>query len=144
MRILCDFQNKKTFSVFTKPVKVPWPLTDASKDKTSAEKIREKLSENAPKNGTIEVKDTEAELLSLFLAKYTKFDPDLIVGHDIFGFDIGTLIHRLVVNKISFPSRIGRLRLSNLSSVGKVSSTNPPVRLIVVNAVLILCKLFLG
>lgn len=64
--------------------------------------------------------DSERALLSLFMAKYYKTDPDLVVGHDILGFDIGTLIHRLVSQKIQHWSKLGRLRRANTSNIGKV------------------------
>lgn len=88
-----------------------WPL--------DSKLSKEELGRCAATN--LEKFTSERELLSFFLAKFHKIDPDLIVGHDIYGFDIGTLIHRLVVNKIMHWSRLGRLRRANVVNIGKVS-----------------------
>lgn len=44
--------------------------------------------------------ESERSLLGFFLAKIGQIDPDIIVGHDITGFDIDVLLHRMVQNKI--------------------------------------------
>jgi DNA polymerase alpha subunit A len=44
--------------------------------------------------------DSERALLGFLLAKIGKLDPDVIIGHDIAGFDLDVLLHRMVVNKI--------------------------------------------
>lgn len=90
------------FCAFTKPCDIPWPLDhkeEASRyTATKVEKV-----------------DTERALLGFFLAKFFKIDPDLLVGHDIAGFDLEVLMHRIFVNKIPNWSRIGRLRRANPS-----------------------------
>lgn len=96
------------FCAFTKPADGTWPHDV----KNIVGQLKTKLDK----------KDSERELLNFFLAKYSRIDPDLIVGHDIFGFDIGTLIHRLVVNKVMQWSRLGRLRRANASNIGKGKS----------------------
>ncbi|XP_072033839.1 DNA polymerase alpha catalytic subunit-like [Amphiura filiformis] len=58
----------------------------------------------------VEVMATERALLGYFLAKVHKIDPDVIVGHDIYGFDLDVLLHRINANKIPHWSRIGRLK----------------------------------
>lgn len=63
--------------------------------------------------------DTERALLGFFLAKLYKMDPDLIVGHDLYGYGLELLVHRMHVNKIPQSSKIGRLRRANTQS-GKV------------------------
>ena len=63
--------------------------------------------------------DTERALLGFFLAKLYKLDPDLIVGHDSYGYGLELLVHRMNVNKIPQWSRLGRLRRTNVQS-GKV------------------------
>ena len=60
----------------------------------------------------LEKASSERELLSLFLTKIQKMDPDVIIGHDIMGFDLEVLVHRMSVNKIAHWSRLGRLRRS--------------------------------
>lgn len=97
--------------MFTKPVNTIWPV--------DAKSSKEELSKRS--STVLEKMNTERELLGLFLAKFSKVDPDLVVGHDIYGFDIGTLIHRLFINKIKHWSRVGRLRRGNMISLAKVS-----------------------
>ncbi|XP_071798357.1 DNA polymerase alpha catalytic subunit-like [Asterias amurensis] len=60
----------------------------------------------------VEIMATERALLGFFLAKVHKIDPDIIVGHDIFGFDLDVLLHRINANKVPHWSRIGRLKRS--------------------------------
>lgn len=38
--------------------------------------------------------DSERALLGFLLAKIGKIDPDIVLGHDITGFDIDVLLHR--------------------------------------------------
>lgn len=54
--------------------------------------------------------DSERALLTFFLAKLSKIDPDLIIGHDICSHILSTLVNRLEANKIQNWSKIGRLR----------------------------------
>jgi len=54
--------------------------------------------------------DSERALLTFFLAKLSKIDPDMIVGHDICSHVLSTLVNRLETNKIQNWSKIGRLR----------------------------------
>ncbi|KAH3827648.1 hypothetical protein DPMN_129588 [Dreissena polymorpha] len=58
----------------------------------------------------VEVLPTERALLGFLLAKIHKIDPDLIVGHDIYGYDLDILLHRINANKIPHWSKIGRLK----------------------------------
>jgi DNA polymerase alpha subunit A len=53
-----------------------------------------------------------AILLGFVLSKIGLIDPDVIIGHDVSGFDIEVLLHRTMVNKIPNWSRLGRLRRS--------------------------------
>ncbi|KAK3603739.1 hypothetical protein CHS0354_023353 [Potamilus streckersoni] len=86
------------FCILTKPSDCifPWDF----KDKLQKEKH----------NMKVEVLPTERALLGLLLAKIHKIDPDLIVGHDIFGFDLNVLLHRINANKIPHWSKISRLK----------------------------------
>ena len=88
------------FCVITKPCDMPWPLDhrDAAARFTATK---------------VEKADSERALLGFFLAKLFKLDPDLLVGHDISGFDLEVLMHRIFVNKVPNWSRMGRLRRSN-------------------------------
>ncbi|XP_063811770.1 DNA polymerase alpha catalytic subunit isoform X2 [Pseudophryne corroboree] len=70
------------------------------------------------KNANIEIALTERTLLGFFLAKIHKIDPDVIVGHDIYGFDLEVLLQRINLCKVPFWSKIGRLRRSAMPKLG--------------------------
>uniref|UniRef100_A0A8B9KI61 DNA polymerase n=1 Tax=Astyanax mexicanus TaxID=7994 RepID=A0A8B9KI61_ASTMX len=70
------------------------------------------------KKGIVEIAATERTLLGFFLAKMHKIDPDVIVGHDILGFDLEVLLQRITVCKVPFWSKIGRLRRANMPKLG--------------------------
>lgn len=70
------------------------------------------------KNGKVEIAATERTLLGFFLAKMHKIDPDVLVGHDIFGFDLEVLLQRINVCKVPHWSKIGRLRRVNMPKLG--------------------------
>jgi len=101
-----DKPNKEAFDshfcMITKPTDQAWPYDWA------------KVGSNSNENGItkIEKANTERELLSLFLTKIQKLDPDIIMGHDVITFDLEVLVHRMIVNKIAHWSRLGRLRKS--------------------------------
>ena len=52
----------------------------------------------------------ERTLLSFLIARLTQLDPDALVGHNITGFDLDVLLHRMAAHKIPNWSRLGRLR----------------------------------
>ncbi|XP_024136080.1 DNA polymerase alpha catalytic subunit isoform X1 [Oryzias melastigma] len=70
------------------------------------------------KNGKVEIASTERTLLGFFLAKMHKIDPDVLVGHDIFGFDLEVLLQRINACKVPHWSKIGRLRRANMPKLG--------------------------
>uniref|UniRef100_A0A3B5AJM4 DNA polymerase n=1 Tax=Stegastes partitus TaxID=144197 RepID=A0A3B5AJM4_9TELE len=70
------------------------------------------------KNGKVEIAGTERTLLGFFLAKMHKIDPDVLVGHDIFGFDLEVLLQRINTCKVPHWSKIGRLRRVNMPKLG--------------------------
>ncbi|XP_061569459.1 DNA polymerase alpha catalytic subunit isoform X2 [Cololabis saira] len=70
------------------------------------------------KNGKVEIAATERTLLGFFLAKMHKIDPDVLVGHDIFGFDLEVLLQRINACKVPHWSKIGRLRRANMPKLG--------------------------
>ncbi|KAG8009409.1 DNA polymerase alpha catalytic subunit [Nibea albiflora] len=74
------------------------------------------------KNGKVEIAATERTLLGFFLAKMHKIDPDVLVGHDIFGFDLEVILQRINVCKVPHWSKIGRLRRANMPKLGGRSS----------------------
>ncbi|XP_026952526.1 DNA polymerase alpha catalytic subunit isoform X3 [Sagmatias obliquidens] len=70
------------------------------------------------KNVKVEVAATERTLLGFFLAKIHKIDPDIIVGHNIYGFELEVLLQRINVCKVPYWSKIGRLKRSNMPKLG--------------------------
>ncbi|XP_060232727.1 DNA polymerase alpha catalytic subunit [Meriones unguiculatus] len=70
------------------------------------------------KNMNVEVAETERTLLGFFLAKVHKIDPDVLVGHNICGFELEVLLQRINVCKVPFWSKIGRLRRSIMPKLG--------------------------
>ncbi|XP_041358143.1 DNA polymerase alpha catalytic subunit-like [Gigantopelta aegis] len=73
--------------------------------------LRERVQQESHKMKT-EISSTERGLLGFLLAKIHKVDPDLLLGHDIYGFDLDVLLHRINANKIPHWSKIGRLKRS--------------------------------
>ena len=61
----------------------------------------------------VQTEKTERGLLNYLLAIIHRNDPDIIVGHNFVGFDLDVLLHRMKENKISFWSKLGRIRRSN-------------------------------
>uniref|UniRef100_H2Y7K6 DNA polymerase n=1 Tax=Ciona savignyi TaxID=51511 RepID=H2Y7K6_CIOSA len=62
----------------------------------------------------VDVVGTERSLLSWFLAKIFKIDPDIVIGHDVVNFDLDVMLHRITTCKVAHWSRIGRLRKLNI------------------------------
>ncbi|XP_068206264.1 DNA polymerase alpha catalytic subunit-like [Palaemon carinicauda] len=89
------------FCAMTHPSDVIWPWD---------------LKDNLPRyhSTKIEKTDSERALLGFLLAKIHKIDPDVIVGHDIFSFDLSVLLHRVHLNKIPHWSRLGRLKRTQM------------------------------
>ncbi|CAM6094149.1 unnamed protein product [Calypogeia fissa] len=59
---------------------------------------------------------SERALLSCLMVKLYQLDPDVLVGHNISGFDLDVLLHRLQACKVQSNqwSKIGRLRRSQI------------------------------
>ncbi|KAJ2943908.1 hypothetical protein O0L34_g8229 [Tuta absoluta] len=57
--------------------------------------------------------DTERELLNYFMVQFWKLDPDLVIGHDLQGFQQDLLIGNILDLHIPNWSRLGRLKRSN-------------------------------
>ncbi|VDO12208.1 unnamed protein product [Rodentolepis nana] len=68
-------------------------------------------AENAPLGG-VDVEPNERALLGRLLTRIHKLDPDLIIGHDLWGNQLDLLVHRLISHKVAHWHRIGRLRRS--------------------------------
>eukprot|EP00794_Sanderia_malayensis_P010093 gene10093-11124_t len=66
---------------------------------------------------------SERSLLGLLLARFQMIDPDVIVGHDVVGFDFDVLLHRINANKVPHWSKIGRLKRQTMP---KLSGSHGP------------------
>ena len=62
----------------------------------------------------VDILPSERGLIGCLLAKIQNFDPDLLVGHDIYGFDLDILLHRINILKVPHWSRISRLKRSKM------------------------------
>lgn len=60
----------------------------------------------------IEIVKTEKALLNYLVALWARYDPDLLLGHNFWGFDLGVLLARMRACKVDFWSRVGRLNWS--------------------------------
>lgn len=63
-------------------------------------------------NIRVEQAKSEKALLNYFIAMLQRHDPDILVGHNFLGFDLGVLLHRMKACKVDFWSKIGRLNWS--------------------------------
>ncbi|KAJ2412770.1 DNA-directed DNA polymerase alpha catalytic subunit pol1 [Coemansia sp. IMI 209128] len=61
---------------------------------------------------TVEVVKTEAALLNLLMALMQRADPDILVAHNFYGFDLSVLLHRMRALRIDGWSKLGRMRRS--------------------------------
>lgn len=64
----------------------------------------------AQRKRSVELSGSERALLAFFMVKLFRIDPDVIVGHNLFGFDLDVLLHRVRFHKIPHWSRLGRMR----------------------------------
>ena len=56
----------------------------------------------------------ERALLSLLMVQIGNWDPDVIVGHNTWGFDMGVLLSRCIEHKVAMWSKIGRRRVMKM------------------------------
>ncbi|XP_074657943.1 DNA polymerase alpha catalytic subunit-like [Tubulanus polymorphus] len=75
--------------------------------------FRENVAKQAGKM-KVEIMGSERGLLGFLLAKIHKVDPDVIVGHDVYSFDMDVLLHRISSTKVPHWSKIGRLRRNQM------------------------------
>lgn len=61
---------------------------------------------------------SERGLLSFLLARLHQLDADVVVGHNVAGFDLDVLLHRLQANKVPHWSRVGRLKRTRFPNLG--------------------------
>lgn len=73
----------------------------------------------------IELAKNEKMLLSYLLSQLKKHDPDVLVGHNFLGFDLGVLLHRMKANGTQGWSQLGRLHWSQWpkAKAGSTEST---------------------
>lgn len=91
------------FCGITRPSIQNWPLD-----------LNEKLINF--KSTKINKFDSERTLLSWFLATYQTIDPDLIITHDANDCQLDAITDRISILKIPMWSRLGRLRISQITS----------------------------
>ena len=103
---------REVFCALSRPADEVWPFD-----------FQKKLEQNN-KTGNFKIikMDSERALLSYLLTRIQNIDPDIIIGHDVVGFDLEVLLHRTVTNKIPNWSRLGRLKRSqpNTGSKGRI------------------------
>ena len=87
------------FTIIRQHSEIPWPAGFLESVKAHPTKI--------------DVLPHEKALLNCLLANFLKYDPDIIVGHNIIDFDLDVLLQRMKFNNAPFWSRIGRLRRTN-------------------------------
>ncbi|XP_022162761.1 DNA polymerase alpha catalytic subunit [Myzus persicae] len=102
--------HNQFFCAISRPSNIPWPL-----------RYQEELKKCGDPSKIIKM-DSERALLTFFLAKLSKIDPDMIIGHDICSYILSTLVGRLEANKIQNWSKIGRLRRTLFPKKGKFMS----------------------
>lgn len=69
----------------------------------------------------IELCGSERALLAFLLCKIHALDVDILVGHDLFGFNFDILLNRCFVKKVPHWSRLGRLKRSTMPSMPNTS-----------------------
>lgn len=70
------------------------------------------------------VLSNERALLAFLLTRISQFDPDVLAGHNMNGFQLDVLLHRMAACNVANWSRIGRLRRSKMPRAGVGSSGN--------------------
>uniref|UniRef100_UPI00358F10A1 DNA polymerase alpha catalytic subunit n=1 Tax=Myxine glutinosa TaxID=7769 RepID=UPI00358F10A1 len=76
----------------------------------------------------VEICLTERILLAFLLSKVHEMDPDVIVGHDIIGFDLDVLLQRMAVCKVPHWSKIGRIKRTTMPRIaGKMRMVDKAV-----------------
>ncbi|CAH8663099.1 unnamed protein product [Schistosoma bovis] len=102
---------------------------------STVEKYKDRSNGDSSGAGGVDVEPNERALLGRFLTRLHKLDPDIIIGHDLWGHQIELLIQRLNANKVPHWHRVGRLRRSvnfpmNLNSRSWIIRHSMPGRLV--------------
>lgn len=100
------------FCALTKPAAGSFPYDLQNTLKSLQEKFR------------IELCGSERALLAYLLCKIYSLDVDIIIGHDLFGFNLDILLNRCVVKKVPHWSRFGRLKRSVMPSMANQKSSS--------------------
>lgn len=90
------------FAVFAKPKEYVLPLD-----------FHESLRNY--KATTVQKMDTERALLNYFINQFALIDPDLVVGHDLQGYQMNILSNKLVDNKVATVNRLSKLKRHQLT-----------------------------
>ena len=88
--------------------------------------FRRRVANDPRARATITTLPNERALLNVLCAKLHLADPDVIVGHNIRGFDLDVLTHRMEKSKIKMWSKLSRFRQREFprairKAAGKVS-----------------------
>jgi len=71
----------------------------------------------------LQLLNNENALLGVFCSQVQKLDPDVILGHDLHGFQIEVLLHRMNAHRIPHWSKLGRLKKNNMPNLNTKSSS---------------------
>ena len=72
--------------------------------------FKTKVASDSKLSTCISVQANETALLNFFTAQLARLDPDVILGHNVSGFDLDVLLSRMQANRVRNWSLLGRLR----------------------------------
>ena len=116
------------FCAITKPSSCTFPYDFQATLKTLQQKFR------------IEVCGSERALLAFMLCKMQAIDADIIIGHDLFGFNLDILLNRCVSKKVPHWSRLGRLKRSNMPAMPTYKTHSATYNLITQQRIQTVCS----
>tara|TARA_B110000208_G_scaffold103301_1_gene128493 strand:+ start:746 stop:4078 length:3333 start_codon:yes stop_codon:yes gene_type:complete len=88
--------------------------------------LRRSISSDPRIRGKMVVHANERSLLNFVAVKLHKMDPDVLLGHNILGFGLDVLLHRMQANKVPSWSKIGRLRRTRFPKMRQMGMGGPP------------------
>jgi DNA polymerase alpha subunit A len=71
-----------------------------------------KASVQKQRHLNLTVLNHEVAMLNLLMTLIKKYDPDVLLGHNILGFDLDVIMHRMAQLNVKSWSKLGRLKLS--------------------------------
>jgi DNA polymerase alpha subunit A len=95
-----DYLTHETFVRKHENIPVPLDLEETLRKSAAREQIF--------------LEGNERSLLNRVLASIQRNDPDVIVGHNIIGYDLDVLLHRFQARSVPEWSKLGRLRLNKM------------------------------